>query len=96
MLIIEILTGHELPESRHVGQGEKRREIHFQRAYAHFGGAFPVEFNLPLEKPTDMYRIGKYQLSPQSFKVGQYGDLEINRFDIRLDIIASDQLKKVG
>lgn len=84
MLKVEILKDHDAPISRSINTRNGPKTIHEQKAYAHFGGAFPVEFKLPLDSPADAYPVGKYTLSPTSFQVNQFGSLEINRFDIRL------------
>lgn len=83
---ISILDGFHLPKSRQV----KENTFYSQTAYADMGGAFPVAFEIPLETPAHAYPIGNdYVLSPSSFKVNQYGNLELNRFQIKLDRISS-------
>lgn len=84
MLKIEIIKDHEAPISRTINTRNGQKTIHEQTAYAHFGGAFPVEFKIPLDSPASAYPIGKYTLAPSSFQVNQYGSLEVNRFDMRL------------
>jgi hypothetical protein len=55
-----------------------------QKAYADFGGPYPVEFLLSIDGPAQAYPIGDYTLDPSSYRVNQYGSLEINRFEIKL------------
>lgn len=85
---ISIVQGHHLPESRTTKVGL----MWSQRAYAHLGGAFPAEIKVSLQSPQDAYPVGEYELSDESFGVGQYGDLEINRFNFKL-VPASAALK---
>lgn len=80
MLEVEIVRGHETVLVR---QG-KNGVSYYQRAYAHIGGAFPHEFRLPLSSPQAAYAVGKYYLSPSSYRVNQWSDLEINRFELTL------------
>lgn len=80
MLKISIVDGHHTPESRTTQKGV----MWSQEAYAHLGGAYPAKIKLSLDGPQAAYPPGDYQLSPAAFKVGQYGDLEINRFQVKL------------
>lgn len=77
---ITIVQGHHQPDSRNTQKGT----MWSQKAYADLGGAFPAEIKISLQSPERAYAVGEYELSPQSFKVGQYGDLEVNRFNIKL------------
>lgn len=63
-------------------RGEKT--YHEQQAYADLGQAYPVPFKITLESPNQAYGIGDYELDPASFRVNQYGSLEINRFGFKL------------
>jgi hypothetical protein len=81
-LIIEIIKNHEQPTSR---QFKGQEDLTWtQKAFAHMGGVFPVEIKLPVKNASYANPVGKYVLSDASFKVGKYGDLEINRWDIEL------------
>ena len=77
---ITIVEGHHQPESRTTQKGL----MWSQKAYADLGGAFPAQMKITLQSPNEAYRPGDYELSPESFRIGQYGDLEVNRFNIKL------------
>ena len=81
---IEIIKGHEQPISRMITTQTGQKTIHEQTAYAHMGGAFPVEFKIPLNSHGDAYPVGEYTLHPGSFSVNRFGSLEVNRFELRL------------
>lgn len=87
-LIIEILgtNGANIPKPRTFpAKGDKpARTVYEQNAYVHMGGLFPVEIKLTHSDHNDAYAIGKYELSPSSFKVNQYGQLELDRFGMAL------------
>ncbi|MBD9377927.1 single-stranded DNA-binding protein [Pseudoxanthomonas sp. PXM04] len=61
--------------------------IHRQEGYLHNGHKYPerFEFAPPMDgdKPV-AYPVGFYDLDPASIRVGEYKDLEINRFDFKL------------
>jgi hypothetical protein len=44
---------------------------------------YPIKSRIPLENSSP-YPVGMYALSDGAFEVGQYGDLQINRYEIRL------------
>lgn len=92
---IEIIAGFEAPQSRTVNgrDGQAPREVFSQTAFAHLGGPFPVQIRLPLESMQAYYQVGKYHLSDDSFRVGQYGDLQINPYGIKLLPIVQDAKK---
>lgn len=62
--------------------------IYRQEAYLHNGHHYPERFEVPLSaeegKEPVPYEPGFYTLCPSSLKVGEYKDLEINRFDFKL------------
>ena len=91
-LVIEVVAGHDRPESRKFGD----REVYIQKAYMHNGGAFPQEIKLTFDNLTSCLEVGKYALLPCSFKSGKYGDLEIDRFNMQFQKLDENQLKKVG
>lgn len=97
-LIIEILgtNGANVPTPRtFAAKGDKpARTVFEQKAYVHMGGLFPVETKLTFDDHNDAYAIGKYQLAPSSFKVNQYGQLELDRFGIKLTPYADFADKK--
>ena len=81
---IEIIKGHEQPVSRLINTQNGEKTIHEQKAYAHMGGAFPVEFKLSLKSHSDAYPVGVYSLADTSYSVNKFGGLELNRFEISL------------
>ena len=80
MLKISIVKGFDQPVSRNTQNGTRWHQI----AYAHFGGAYPAEIRIPLADPNGAYLVGAYVLDNSSFRVGKYGDLEINPFQLKL------------
>lgn len=93
---IEIIKGHEQPISRSINTQNGQKMIHEQVAYAHMGGAFPVEFKIPLNSAADAYPVGEYSLHPGSFNVNRFGSLEVNRFEVRLIATKSIQAAKTA
>ena len=89
---VEILDGFHQPESRQSNDGKVRWS---QKAYLHNGGAFPVEFTLSIPDASSAYPVGQYTLTDDSFKVNQYGGLELSRWDLKLTPLANE-LKKVS
>ena len=93
-MIIEILgtNGANNPEPRTIPakpahDGKPARDaitFYEQKAYAHTGGVFPVEFKITHDDHNNAYPIGKYELAPSSYKVNQYGQLELDRFGMKL------------
>ncbi|CAM3530682.1 single-stranded DNA-binding protein [Pseudoalteromonas maricaloris] len=95
-LIIEIVKGHENPMPRTVNKGkENERVVYDQKAYAHFGGAFPQEFRLSHDDHNNAYPVGKYTLALESFGIGRWGDLEINGRQMKLVPASQELLKAV-
>jgi len=93
-LVIEIMQGDERPQSKTIRAGQPdAKTFYFHQAFAHLGGRFPVEMQLPAESNTHMIAAGKYVLAPQSFKINQYGGLEISRFDMQLIPLIKQQVK---
>jgi hypothetical protein len=69
---------------RQVNGDKGPREMLEQRAYLHTDGAYPIPFKVSLRNPSEAYASGFYTISPESFKVNQYGNLELSRFDFKL------------
>jgi len=82
---ITIAKGHEAPISRTTQNGIRWSQL----GYAHMGGAFPQEIQIPLSSAAAAYPVGDYQLSERSFRVGKYGGLEVNPFDLILEPLSS-------
>jgi hypothetical protein len=83
-MIVEISPKDGHLQARKMKDGS---EIFSQRAYLHTNAPFPVPFKLSLDGPVPN-AAGKYELDPACFKAGQYGDLEIDRYGIKLLKIA--------
>ena len=80
-ITVEIIEGHHLPISKTI----KEKTYYSQKAYIDLGGPFPVEFDLPIEAPVNANPIGKgYVLCPSSFKVNQYGNLELDKYNTKI------------
>lgn len=80
MLKISIIEGHNQPQSRTTKNGVR----YYQNAYAHFGGAFPQEIEVPLRSAADAFPVGDYELDIRNFRVGRFKNLEINPFELTL------------
>jgi hypothetical protein len=82
LLKVEILKDHAQPISR---PRKDTNELSWsQIGFAHLGGVFPVEIKIPLQSGTHANPIGVYTVANSSFKVNQYGGLELNRWEITL------------
>lgn len=80
MLKVEIVNGHHEAKSRSTKNGMR----FYQEAYAHLGGAFPQQIEVPLKTAADALPIGEYSLNIESFQVGRFKNLEINPFELKL------------
>ena len=78
---IAIVQGHHEPQSRATQNGVRYHQL----AYADLGGAYPAEVRIPLASAAAAHPVGDYLLSQRSYRVGKYGDLEINNFQIILE-----------
>lgn len=81
MLNISIIDGHHQAQSRSTKNGIR----YFQEAYAHLGGAFPQQIEIPLKNPTDAKPVGDYTIDVSTFQVGRFKNLELNPFELRLN-----------
>jgi hypothetical protein len=89
---VSIIEGFHQPATKTI----KENTFYEQKAYADFEGPYPVEFKIALNAPVDAYPIGSdYELDPSSYKVNQYGNLELDRFNIKLRR-KSQAMKKVS
>ena len=80
-LVIEIIEHHNAPfEISGIGKTSgKPYSFYKQKAYAHVGGAFPVEFEIMLDDARNAYAIGKYEVDAKSFEVDARGNLSFGR-----------------
>jgi len=95
VLIVEVVDGHHMPESRSSKDGQIRWS---QKIYVHTGGAFPAEAKMSITDQTFARPIGKYELAKGAYRIGRYGDLELNNFDMHKHLIpvASAKLKQAS
>lgn len=64
-----------------VKRGENTR--YHQNAYLHTGQAYPLPFKINLQEPVP-YGSGKFNIDPLSFRIGKYGDLELDPYGFKL------------
>lgn len=58
-------------------------EIREQAAYWHQDGEpVPVKIHINLDRNDSPYKVGFYQILPQSFYVGKYGQLMVGRLQL--------------
>jgi hypothetical protein len=71
-------------ESLKLVQGKSSRSgkdysFHTQSAYAHLTGKpYPVEIKLTIDAGNSAYKLGFYELSPESFYVDKFGNLGLS------------------
>ncbi len=80
-LIFEIVKGHEQTTSKTFGSGEKARNVLQQDLYMYNGDLFPVKTIHTFDNAHEALPVGKYTISPKSFRVNQYGSLELDRYN---------------
>lgn len=87
---IEIIQGYDQVQSRVVPMKDgTKREMFHQSAYMHQGGAFPVMFNVPIDSPNDAYPVGEYRISASSYKLNNYNNLELDKYNLVLESVQS-------
>jgi len=87
MLVIEAIKDHSEVKEREFVKDGVTKKLFSQDLFAHLGGPFPEKINVSLETAEDALPVGKYNLTQQSFKVGQYDRLEINSFNLRQSLV---------
>ncbi|MBU2871529.1 G5P family DNA-binding protein [Colwellia sp. E2M01] len=96
-LIIEVIKNHDRPLSRTFNQGtDKERTVFKQKAYMYTGSPFPIEIENTFNSLAECLEVGKYIVSPSSFKAGRYGDIELDRFNLVFEKFNENNLSKVG
>lgn len=80
-LIIEVFQENESVIEKTFGNGNKG---YSQIGYVNLGNKFPEQIKIPLQQGQSFYKSGKYELLLSSFRVGKYGDLEVNPFELNL------------
>ncbi|MFA0473295.1 single-stranded DNA-binding protein [Vibrio sp. 10N.222.51.E8] len=92
MLKVEIFPEHEQIDTRTIPGKEDKpsRIIYEQTAYAYFGGKFPVEMKLSLDKGENAYRAGIYTVDNSSYIVNNFGKLELKKYGLKLTQIEAE------
>lgn len=89
-MLVEIVREDCAVESRNANTKNGPQTFYHQTAYLHLPGqAYPSRFRVPVRGPADAYQPGRYTVSPGSYRINPYGDLEINRFDFSLQPAAA-------
>ena len=87
-MLIEIYPEDSVKLVRHVRSTNKN--FFYQKAYAHKQGTkFPVEIQISLEESQSPYTPGRYQISDESYKVNNFGRLELDPFRLSLIPVAA-------
>lgn len=87
-IVIEAVKNFsEVVHEREWERDGKKGISYSQELYVHLGGPFPERIRVTLDEPSKILPLGKYTITPQSLKVGQYGDLEFNRYDLAKTLI---------
>lgn len=75
---IRVLVKSEAVTVRN-GTGKNGKAFSFREQHAALdkGGDFAEPFRLRLDQQQPAYKPGLYTFSPESYRVGQYGDVEI-------------------
>lgn len=74
------------------------RQVKEQTGYVDLGGKHPKEmkFNLPADQER-AYPVGQYVPSITSYRIGKYGNLELNPFELKLEkLIQPADIKKAS
>lgn len=97
-LVIEIMdvNNSHIPTPRTIkGQnGRPDRVIYDQIAFAHVGDVFPIRTKLTHDDHKDALPVGKYTIDPSSFKVGRFGSLELDNYNMVLTPLSDFSDKK--
>jgi hypothetical protein len=83
---VEIVSGNCDVRSRSFTTKDGgQRQVHEQPAFLHVPGSpYPLPFSLSLDTAAAAYGPGTYVFAPESIRTNQYGQLEFNRFGMRL------------
>lgn len=92
---IEIVAGNCEVRSRQFQTERGARSVHEQPAYLHMPGmAYPLPFTISLNTAADAYAPGNYVFAPESLRTNNYGQLEFNRFGMRLVRVNVQEAKR--
>lgn len=82
MLEVEIFKNDEIVDvKRGTSKAGNEYVMYSQRGYINLGGQYPVSFKVRLEDEKH-YPSGKYTMSPESFNVNDFGELQAGRLTI--------------
>lgn len=87
MLTIESLKEFSELKERDFTKDGVTKKLYSQDLFVHLGGPFPEKINVSLDTPDQLLPVGKYTLTQDSFRVGQYDRLEINSFNLRQSLV---------
>lgn len=94
---IEIVKGHDEVVSRQIPKKDgTKMDVFSQNAYMHQGHAFPTMFSISIEHPNQAYQAGEYTLCPTSYKVNAYGNLELDKYNVKLLRVSAMQSVKAS
>ena len=72
----------------------KTNNFYFQNCYMNSSTSkFPIAMQVSLGEAEQPYAAGKYNICDSSYKINQYGNLELSKYDLRLIPISVDNKK---
>lgn len=94
-LVIQIKVGSA--EAREIQTKNGKKKVADQMGFIEMNDEVrKVRIPIDIERGQMPYPVGKYTLSPSSFTVGKFHDLEINRFSIGLVPLAASVQSKAS
>jgi hypothetical protein len=67
----------------------EQKHMHSQNLFAHLGGPFPEQISVSIDDPLHCIEVGTYTLLPSAVKVGQYGRLEFDSYNLSNFLVKS-------
>lgn len=77
-VVIKVLEGHSFPQSRQAGD----KTFWYQEVYMDTGGPFPEKSKLSIPGSQNQVIPGDYHIGSGAYRIGKYGDIEINAFEL--------------
>ncbi len=83
---VELLSDNCAVRSRSFSSKDgKEMTVHEQSGYLWMPGApYPMPFTIPVQNPSAAYAPGTYVFSAESVRTNNFGNLEFNRFGMKL------------
>jgi len=81
------MKDHSEVQTREFTKNNETKKMYSQDLFAHLGGPFPQKISVSIEGPEHALEIGKYKLTQESFKVGQYDRLELDGFNLAKTLV---------